>query len=78
MFPFVYINIMVPITEGTIMLFQKILFSSSDSEAEDVEELLQDVIRPLSTLRVDEDHHGKETCREWNCEKVVPSYIILS
>ncbi|KAK2632055.1 hypothetical protein EUGRSUZ_L02060 [Eucalyptus grandis] len=35
----------------------QILISSSDSEAEDVEELLQDVIRPLSTLRVDEDHH---------------------
>ncbi|KAK3406386.1 hypothetical protein EUGRSUZ_K02528 [Eucalyptus grandis] len=35
----------------------QILISSSDSEAEDVEELLQDVIRPLSTLRVDEDHY---------------------
>ncbi|XP_048137753.1 histone deacetylase 5 isoform X4 [Rhodamnia argentea] len=33
----------------------KILISSCDSEAEDVEELLQGVIRPLSTLRVDED-----------------------
>ncbi|XP_048137743.1 histone deacetylase 5-like isoform X3 [Rhodamnia argentea] len=34
---------------------KKILISSCDSEAEDVEELLQEVIRPLSTLRVDED-----------------------
>lgn len=46
------------------MLFQQILIPSSDSEAEDVEELLQDVILPLSTLRVDEDHHGKETYRQ--------------
>ncbi|XP_010036766.2 histone deacetylase 5 isoform X1 [Eucalyptus grandis] len=35
----------------------QILISSCDSEAEDVEELLQDFIRPLSTFRVDEDHH---------------------
>ncbi|KAM3703453.1 hypothetical protein ACJW30_04G097600 [Castanea mollissima] len=54
---------------------QNLLFLSSDSEVEDdngaqapedLEEVLQGIIQPLSNLKVDEDHQGKEETEDKN------------
>ncbi|KAF3976008.1 hypothetical protein CMV_000755 [Castanea mollissima] len=64
-----------------------LLFLSSDSEVEDdngaqapedLEEVLQGIIQPLSNLKVDEDHQGKEEIENKNNNAYSPWRLELS